>query len=65
MNTIPIAMIERVEVLREGASAVYGSDAVAGVINIITRRDFFLGEFQCLGSSAPPWGAYEIGRAHV
>jgi len=40
MNTIPVSMVERVEVLREGASAVYGSDAVAGVINIITRRDF-------------------------
>lgn len=121
LNTIPVSMIERVEVLREGASAVYGSDAVAGVINIITRRDFsgfdamvgyretdlgdgetleasltfgesfdrghfmfdisyydeqetrvakrnwanvpkdfFLGEFQFLGSSAPPWGNYNV-----
>jgi len=40
MNTIPTAAIERVEVLKDGASAVYGSDAIAGVVNIITRQDF-------------------------
>ena len=40
LNTIPISIIERIEVLKDGASAVYGSDAIAGVINIITRRDF-------------------------
>jgi outer membrane receptor protein involved in Fe transport len=39
-GTIPLAMIERVEVLKDGASAIYGSDAVAGVINVITRSDF-------------------------
>jgi iron complex outermembrane recepter protein len=40
INSIPVAAIERVEVLKDGSSAVYGSDAVAGVINIILRRDF-------------------------
>jgi iron complex outermembrane receptor protein len=40
LNTIPISIIERIEVLKDGASAVYGSDAIAGVVNIITRRDF-------------------------
>jgi iron complex outermembrane receptor protein len=40
VNSIPIAAIERVEVLRDGASAIYGSDAVAGVINFITRQDY-------------------------
>lgn len=40
LNTIPISIIERIEVLKDGASAVYGSDAIAGVINIITRKDF-------------------------
>ena len=40
LNTIPAAAIERVEVLLDGASAIYGSDAIAGVINFITRRDF-------------------------
>lgn len=37
---IPLAMIERVEVLKDGASAVYGSDAISGVVNVITRDDF-------------------------
>ena len=40
LNSIPLAVIERVEVLKDGASAVYGSDAIAGVVNIITRDDF-------------------------
>lgn len=39
INTIPVALLERVEVLTGGASAVYGADAVTGVINFITRRD--------------------------
>lgn len=38
-NAIPSAMIERIEVLRDGASAQYGSDAIAGVINVILRKD--------------------------
>jgi iron complex outermembrane recepter protein len=40
LNQIPFAAIERVEVLKDGASAIYGTDAVGGVINFITRRDF-------------------------
>ncbi|MCG8434618.1 MAG: TonB-dependent receptor plug domain-containing protein, partial [Gammaproteobacteria bacterium] len=40
LNTIPISVVERIEVLKDGASAIYGSDAIAGVVNIITRRDF-------------------------
>ncbi len=40
LNAIPLAMIERVEVLKDGASAIYGSDAIGGVVNIITRSDF-------------------------
>ncbi len=39
-QTIPVSMIERVEILKDGASAIYGADAVAGVVNIITRRDY-------------------------
>jgi iron complex outermembrane receptor protein len=38
INSIPEGMIERVEVLQDGASTIYGSDAIAGVVNIITRR---------------------------
>ncbi|MDT9000154.1 TonB-dependent receptor [Paucibacter sp. APW11] len=44
LNSIPFAALERVEVLRDGASAVYGTDAVGGVINFITRRDYKRGE---------------------
>lgn len=40
LNNIPPALIERVEVVTGGASAVYGSDAIAGVVNFIMRRDF-------------------------
>ena len=40
LNTIPLAIIDRIEVLEDGASSLYGSDAIAGVINIITRKDF-------------------------
>jgi iron complex outermembrane receptor protein len=40
LNAIPMAAIDRIEVLRDGASAIYGTDAIGGVINFITRRDF-------------------------
>lgn len=40
LNSIPNALVERVEIITGGASAVYGSDAVSGVINIVTRQDF-------------------------
>ena len=39
LNTIPLAIIDRIEVLEDGASSIYGSDAIAGVVNIITRKD--------------------------
>lgn len=37
LNTIPVSIVERIEVLKDGASAIYGADAVAGVVNIITK----------------------------
>ena len=40
LNAVPIAVVERIEILKDGASAIYGSDAIAGVVNIITRKDF-------------------------
>ena len=48
LNSIPESMIERIEVLQDGASAIYGSDAIAGVVNIITkkRQDGFLASAQ-------------------
>jgi iron complex outermembrane receptor protein len=55
LNSIPEGAIERVEVLQDGASAIYGSDAIAGVVNIITRRsqDGLIGSVQM--------GGYEQG----
>jgi iron complex outermembrane receptor protein len=51
LNSIPESAIERIEVLQDGASAVYGSDAIAGVVNIITKRkqDGFLASAQVGG----------------
>src|SRR6266478_1280699 len=40
LNTVPLAAVERIEVLPQGSSAVYGSDAIAGVVNIILKKDF-------------------------
>ena len=40
INLIPLGLVERVEILKDGASAIYGSDAIAGVVNIILRRDY-------------------------
>src|SRR3546814_10132517 len=51
INQIPLGAVQRIEVLRDGASALYGSDAVAGVVNTNLRKDYD--------------GAEEIGRAHV
>jgi iron complex outermembrane receptor protein len=39
MNTLPLAALERIEILKDGASSIYGSDAIAGVVNLITRKD--------------------------
>jgi iron complex outermembrane receptor protein len=40
LNVIPMSAVERIEVLRDGASAIYGSDAIGGVVNIILRKDY-------------------------
>ena len=52
VNSIPIAAIERVEVLKDGASSLYGSDAIAGVVNFILRKDYKGGEID--GSYGAP-----------
>lgn len=51
LGTIPLSIIERVDVLKDGASAIYGSDAVAGVVNIITRKDYVGAELSAYGAS--------------
>jgi iron complex outermembrane receptor protein len=40
LNTIPLSIVDRIEVLEDGASSIYGSDAIAGVVNIITKKRF-------------------------
>ena len=60
INTIPAAMIERVEVITGGASAVYGADAVSGVVNIITRTDFDGLEFSVNGGVSQHGGADNV-----
>lgn len=54
LNTIPLAAIERVEVLTDGASALYGTDAIAGVVNFITRSNFE--KFEVAGGLSQPRG---------
>ena len=44
LNVIPVSAIDRIEILKDGASAIYGSDAIAGVVNIILRKDYKGGE---------------------
>jgi iron complex outermembrane receptor protein len=55
LNTIPTSIIDHIEVLQDGASAIYGSDAIAGVINIITKKEFEGIEFSGYG------GGYDEG----
>lgn len=40
LNTIPLAAVDRIEVLKDGASSLYGADAIAGVVNVIMKRSF-------------------------
>jgi len=58
LNNIPVAMIERVEVVKVGGAAVYGADAVAGVINYILRDDY---EGFEIGADYTQWGKDNIG----
>jgi iron complex outermembrane receptor protein len=51
LNTIPNAMIDRVEILKDGASSIYGSDAVAGVVNYITKTDYDGGRVRVYGNA--------------
>lgn len=44
LNSIPLSMVDRIEVLKDGASAIYGADAVAGVVNILTKHKYRGGE---------------------
>jgi iron complex outermembrane recepter protein len=61
VNSIPLAAIERIEVLKDGASAVYGSDAIAGVVNFILRSDYRGAEITLGAGAATQGGA---GQRH-
>ncbi|MEL4179193.1 TonB-dependent receptor plug domain-containing protein [Roseateles sp. PN1] len=56
LNTIPMSAVERVEVLKDGASAIYGTDAIGGVINFILKRDFTGLEFQASADATQQGG---------
>ncbi len=64
LNSIPMAAVERVEVLKDGASAVYGTDAIGGVINFILRKNYKGLEAQAFTDVAEESGG-EIGRATI
>ncbi|OON59328.1 TonB-dependent receptor [Massilia sp. KIM] len=64
LNSIPLAAVERVEVLKDGASAVYGTDAIGGVINFILRKNYKGLEAQSFIDVAEEAGG-EIGRASL
>ena len=59
LSVLPISTIERVEILKDGASAIYGSDAIAGVVNIITRTGRDAQEYVFDGSGGR-WGVYRF-----
>jgi iron complex outermembrane receptor protein len=58
LNVIPVAAIERVEVLKDGASAIYGSDAIGGVVNFIMRTNYQGAEASAQYSSPEHTGGY-------
>lgn len=64
VSTIPLSMVERIEILLDGASAIYGSDAVGGVVNIITREDYS-GVEVGLHYNRPDEGGFDETRADV
>ena len=65
LNTIPFAAVERIEILSDGASAVYGSDAIGGVVNVILRQDFEGGEVTARATDPDRPGGAERGVSVV
>ncbi|MCY3885309.1 MAG: TonB-dependent receptor [Gammaproteobacteria bacterium] len=72
INSLPVLMIDQIEILRDGASATYGSQAVAGVANIVTRKDFtgfeLIGGVRTATNTQYDLGiaaGFESGRGHL
>jgi iron complex outermembrane receptor protein len=69
LNAIPMAAVERIEVLRDGAAAIYGSDAIAGVINIVLKENTGLQVEANAGryydSDSNVWGALDTFQASI
>jgi len=65
LNTIPVSAIERVEVLRDGASAQYGSDAIAGVVNVVLKGDRQGGSLNFTGGQYSAGDGAERGFLHL
>lgn len=64
LDSLPVNVIERIEILKDGASAIYGSEAIAGVVNIILRRDYKGAEVGGSFSSTAN-GNYKVNRANA
>lgn len=64
LNVLPSSILQRAEILKDGASSIYGSDAVAGVVNLITRKDFDGAEVTVSGR-VPLEGGGEVYSAAV
>lgn len=69
LNTIPASIIDRIDILQDGASALYGSDAIAGVVNIITKRsqkgaaaNYYYGTYNNLGSGTTTHSDISFGN---
>lgn len=60
LSTIPMELVERIEILKDGSSAVYGADAIAGVLNIILKKDFTGNTFQM----STGMSRYHDGKQH-
>src|SRR5512132_1919719 len=60
LNSIPLAAIDRIEVLKDGASAIYGGDATAGVVNVNRRKDYVGAEATIGGGTTTHWDGQEV-----
>jgi iron complex outermembrane recepter protein len=65
LDTIPISIVDHIDVLADGASAVYGSDAIAGVINIVTKNNFNGAELDVYNGKYLPHGDGDQGQYSI